>query len=251
LELKIELDRTRTTATGWTTLTAEIRRNRVDATAPLASVSLASPTGTGPFTLAFTGAQTNQDLGGAGSAAFWLVIYASKDAGATIDVWFSGRLVLVESGASQMAAAPPNVVGPLSRAAADGLYRTLASTAMPAELIAGEFTGSALPNGSGGFFYSASTDEWGMGLRTSDGTLLQAPLFVADAIFTIAPIQIDTSSVAGRSLLTAATAAAQRTLLGLACPSYANDAAADADAALASGTFYRTTAGGRTLYRKP
>lgn len=34
-------------------------------------------------------------------------------------------------------------------------------------------------------------------------------------------------------------------------PTYANDAAADADATLPSGAFYRTTAGARTVYRKP
>lgn len=34
-------------------------------------------------------------------------------------------------------------------------------------------------------------------------------------------------------------------------PTYADDAAADADSALPSGTFYRTTSGGRTLFQKP
>ena len=56
----------------------------------------------------------------------------------------------------------------------------------------------------------------------------------------------------GRSLLGLEDAGELRNAAGLIpCPTYANDAAADADAALLSGTFYRTTAGARTVYRKP
>lgn len=36
-----------------------------------------------------------------------------------------------------------------------------------------------------------------------------------------------------------------------ACSTYSNDAAADADSALPSGGLYMTTAGGRTVFRKP
>ncbi len=251
LTLHVLLDRTRPSAAGWTTITAEIRRDQRDTAAPLAVATLASPTGSGPFELNFTGAQMNQDFAGDVLLNLWLVIYASKDAGETLDPWYAGRLVLRESGISQTAAAPPNVVAPLSRVAADGLYRPLASTEAPAEMIAGDLETSALPNGFGGFLYSASADEWGIGVRTADGLLLLAPLYLSGNPFTIAPDQISPSGPAGRSLLTAQTAGDQRTLLGLACPSYASDAAADADVALLSGTFYRTTAGGRAVFRKP
>ncbi len=40
-------------------------------------------------------------------------------------------------------------------------------------------------------------------------------------------------------------------LITLPCPSVANDAAADADLTIPSGGLYRTTAGGRTVFRKP
>jgi hypothetical protein len=126
LTVRLTLDAGRPTATGWETITAEIRKSVTDTTTALASVTLSTPTGAGPFDITFTGAQLNQSLAGAPSGLFWLVIYATDDAGETLDILHAGKLTLLEHAASQTAAAPPNVVGPLSKAQADALYAPLA-----------------------------------------------------------------------------------------------------------------------------
>lgn len=136
LTVRLTLDRTRPTATGWESIVAEIRRSVVDTTTPLASVTLSTPTGAGPFDLTFTGAQLNQSLAGAPSAPFWLVLYALDDSGETLDILHTGKFTLLEHAASQVAAAPPNVVAALSQATADTLYASLAALATKADATA-------------------------------------------------------------------------------------------------------------------
>jgi lysophospholipase L1-like esterase len=127
LTLRVKLDATRPTATGLESITAEIRASLTDTEDPLASVTLSTPTGAGPFDLMFSGAQLNQDLAGKPSRQLWLVIYSLDDAGETLDVWHSGKLTLLEHGASLTAPAPPNVVGVLTRPAGDSRYASLST----------------------------------------------------------------------------------------------------------------------------
>ncbi len=127
LTVRLTLDAGRPTATGWETITAEIRKSVTDTTTALASVTLSTPTGAGPFDLTFTGAQLNQSLAGAPSATFWLVLYSTDNSGETLDILHAGKLVLLEHAASLTAPSPPNPVGVLTRTAADALYRALAN----------------------------------------------------------------------------------------------------------------------------
>ncbi len=125
LALTVTLDATRPTLTGRESLVVELRRSVTDTTTALARTETLNPTGAGPFTLDLTGAQLNQSLGGAEKLGFWLVVYTLDDAGETLDVLNTSPLTLREHGASLTAAAPPNVLGPLSRPQADELYATL------------------------------------------------------------------------------------------------------------------------------
>ncbi len=112
----VRLDATRPALTGVESLTIEIRQSVTDTDDPLAVTTIDEPSGAGPFTLELTGAQMNQDLDGAASATFWIVIYTADDEGETLDVLYTAPLSLKEHGASQAAAAPPAAVGPLARA---------------------------------------------------------------------------------------------------------------------------------------
>ncbi len=149
LALTVKLDATRTTLTGKESLVVELRRSATDTTTALAQTEILNPTGAGPFTLDLTGAQLNQSLGGLEKLGFWLVVYTLDDAGETLDVLSTSPLTLREHGASLTAAAPPNVVGALSRPQADALYATLATiTSMQAIIDDLEARLAALEAGS-------------------------------------------------------------------------------------------------------
>ena len=149
LALTITLDATRPTLTGKESLVVELRRSATDTTTALAQTEILNPTGAGPFTLNLTGAQLNQSLGGLEKLGFWLVVYTLDDAGETLDVLNTSPLTLREHGASLTAAAPPNVVGALSRPQADALYATLATiTSMQAIIDDLEARLAALEAGS-------------------------------------------------------------------------------------------------------
>ena len=130
LDLVVTLDATRPTLTGVESLNVEIRSSVTDTATPLARTTLEAPEGAGPFSLSLSGAQLNQSLGGLEKAAFWQVVYTLADGGETVDVLYTGPLVLREHGASLTAGAAPNVVGALTRSAADALYATLGDTSV-------------------------------------------------------------------------------------------------------------------------
>ncbi len=141
ITFRITLDSARPLVDGVESLRAEIRRSVTDYTTPLAVTEINAPTGAGPVDISFTGAQMNQDLDGKASGLYWLVIYTVDDAGETLDIWHAGKITLKEHAASLTAGAPPNTVGPISKAAADLLYATLAGLAAErAERIAADAT---------------------------------------------------------------------------------------------------------------
>jgi hypothetical protein len=137
LTLTLTLDATRPTLTGAEALAVEIRTSVTDTTPALALTEITSPTGPGPFTLALSGPQLNQPLGGQNQKAFWLVVYTMDDAGETLDVLYTAPLTLKAHGASLSAASPPNVVGNLNRPQADALYAPLTTIADLQILISG------------------------------------------------------------------------------------------------------------------
>ncbi len=141
ITFRITLDSARPLVDGVESLRAELRRSVTDYTTPLAVTEISAPTGSGPVDISFTGAQMNQGLDGKASGLFWLVIYTVDDAGETLDIWHAGKFTIKEHAASLTAAAPPNVVGPLSKTAADLLYPPFAaggaSLASQAEAEAG------------------------------------------------------------------------------------------------------------------
>jgi hypothetical protein len=151
---RVKLDSTRPTLTGVTKLTAEIRASKLDTDAPLAATDIDDPTGAGPFDVAMTPGQMNQDLDGAASKTFWLVIYTTAP-GDVLDVLYTAPLKIVEHGASLTAPVPPNTAVALTEEAADELYAALdVVAALEARIAALEAGGGSTflrPDGTSGF----------------------------------------------------------------------------------------------------
>ena len=116
------------TMDGKTRLAGQIRASLTDGSAPLATSDAADISGSGPYTIDFTGAQLNQPLGGAAQKDYWLVVFA-VDGDGEIEVWYQASLRLTASGASLTTASPPIPETLLTAEEAAGLYATLTSLA--------------------------------------------------------------------------------------------------------------------------
>ena len=168
---RVKLDSTRTTLTGVTNLTAEIRASKLDTAAPLAATDIAAPTGVGPFDIEMTAGQMNQSLDGAASKTFWLVIYTIAP-GDVLDVLYTAPLKLMEHGASLTAPAPPNTAVALTQTSASLLYAALSTVQAQAVTIANLTARIEVLEGGG---YSTYLRPDGTsGFRRPDGTSLYA-----------------------------------------------------------------------------
>jgi hypothetical protein len=173
LTFRVKLDATRPTLTGVTNLTAEIRASKLDTDPPLAATDIEAPTGAGPFDIAMTPAQMNQDLEGAASRTLWLVIYTTAPDD-VLDVLYTAPLKLMEHGASLTAPSPPNPAVALTQPVADELYAALSAVEAQALIIADLTDRIEVLEAGGSTIVTYLLPDGTSGYRRPDGTSLYA-----------------------------------------------------------------------------
>lgn len=122
LTLRLTPDPKSAPIAGAALLRAELRASETDTGDPLATTEIPDPAGSGPWDLALSGAQLNQDLGGMAQRSFWLVVYFLHDDGQR-DTQYTAHLQIREDNASLSSAMPPVVEVLLNRSEGDGRYK--------------------------------------------------------------------------------------------------------------------------------